>query len=118
LAQARSFLEAAQQIATLAEPGQNGNPIVSHVVMSAIAYADALTGKRAGVVNQQDHAAAPVLLRDVLRDALPNEQERRFRRILAEKDAVQYGARWGQLDHARRLLADLEAFARWAEDQF
>jgi hypothetical protein len=117
LAQARAFLDAARQAADLAEPGQNANPIISLAVTAAVAYADALTGRRAGVVNRQDHAAAPRLLRDVLRDALPKEQERRYRRILAEKDAAQYGARAGRLDHALGLLADLEAFAQWAEDQ-
>lgn len=81
LGQARSFLQAAQQAALLAEPNQNGNPIVSHIITAAIAYADALTAKRTGVVNRQDHAAAPKLLRDALRDSLPKEQENCYRRI-------------------------------------
>ena len=31
----------------LAEPPQSGNPIISQVVLAAIAYGDSLTGKRA-----------------------------------------------------------------------
>lgn len=115
--QARAYLEAAQQAATLAQPGQNANPVISQIVLSAIAYGDCLTAKRANVINQQDHAAAPKLLRDVLREALPVAQEKRYRRILATKDESQYGARSAPLDYAQRLLAELEEFARWAEDQ-
>lgn len=117
LVQAKAFYDAARQAVTLAEQDQNANPIISHIVTAAIAYTDALTAKRAGVINQRDHAASAVLLRDVLRDTLPKEQERRFRRFLAEKDVAQYGARPASLDHARRLLAELDEFARWAEAQ-
>ena len=59
LRQGRDFLEAARQALELADQGQNANPIVSQIVLSAIAYADCLTARRAGVVNTQDHAAAP-----------------------------------------------------------
>lgn len=102
----------------LAEPGQNCNPIISQIVLAAIAYGDSLTAKRAHVVNQQDHAAAPRLLREVLQDTLPEAQERRYRRILGFKDEVQYGAKAARLEEATRLLADLESFAQWAEDSF
>lgn len=113
---AKAYLEAAQQALQLAEPGQNGNPIISQIVLAAIAYGDSLTAKRAQVINQQSHAAAPRLLRDVLQNTLPEAQERRYRRILGFKDEVQYGAKAAQLEEAIRLLADLESFARWAED--
>ena len=114
---AKAYMEAAQQAMLLAEPGQNGNPIISQIVLAAIAYGDSLTAKRASVINQQDHAAAPRLLRDVLKSTLPNAQERKYRRILSFKDEVQYGARAMPIEEAARLLADLESFARWAEDQ-
>jgi hypothetical protein len=117
LTQARAYLEAARQAVILAEPGQSANPIISQIVLATIAYGDCLTAKRARVINQQDHAAAPKLLREVLREALPAEQERRYRRILAEKDGAQYGARAAKLSHAQHLLADLDEFARWAEEQ-
>jgi hypothetical protein len=113
---ARAYLESAQQALLLAEPEQNCNPVISQIVLSAIAFGDSLSAKRALVINQQDHAAAPLLLRDVLRDTLPDAQERRYRRILGFKDEVQYGARASTAEEAARLLADLEAFARWADD--
>lgn len=84
--------------------------------MSTIAYGDSLTAKRAQVVNQQDHAQAPRLLRDVLGNLLPDSQERRYRRVLSFKDEVQYGTRKASREEAARLLADLEEFARWAQD--
>lgn len=101
---------------TLADPGRSGNPIIRQIALAAIAYGDSLTAKRAQVINQQDHAAAPRLLRAVLQDTLPEDQERRYRRILGFKDEVQYGAKSARLEEAARLLADLEHFARWAED--
>jgi hypothetical protein len=113
---AQAYLEAAQQAMLLAEPAQNANPIISQIVLATIAYGDCLTAKRAQVINQQDHAAAPRLLRDVLQNTLPDTQERRYRRILGFKDEVQYGARAAQVEEAARLLADLENFAQWAED--
>jgi hypothetical protein len=116
LRQARAFLEAAQQATLLAEPGQNCNPAISQKVLAVIAYGDCLTARRAQVINQQDHAAAPRLLRDVLRDTLPAAQERRYRRILGVKDEAQYGVRAATRDEAGRLLDELEEFSRWAED--
>ena len=63
------------------------------MVLAAIAYGECLTAKRANVINQQSHAAAPKLLRDVLGAALPTAQEYRYRRsILGHKDESQYGA--------------------------
>ena len=113
---AQAYLDAAQQAHLLAEEGQNCNPVISQMVLSAIAFGDSLTAKRAQVVNQQDHAQAPRLLRDVLGNLLPDGQERRYRRILSFKDEVQYGTRQATRDEAGRLLADLEEFARWAQE--
>jgi microcystin degradation protein MlrC len=111
----RDFLLAARNTTALVEPGNSSNPAISLTVSAAIAYADALTAKKAQVVNQQDHAAAPALLRDVLKNTLPVAQETRYRRILGYKDQVQYGIRASTQDQARKLLADLEDFAAWAE---
>jgi hypothetical protein len=113
---AQAYLQAAQQALILAEPEQNASPAVSQIVLAAIAYGDSLTAQRALVINQQDHASAPRLLRDVLRNTLPEAQARRFRRILSLKDEAQYGTRSASVDEARRLLVELETFARWAED--
>ena len=116
LLSAQAYFHAATRAAILAEPGQNANPVISQIVLAAIAYGDSLTAKRALVINRQDHAAAPRLLRDVLRNTLPDAQERRYRRILGFKDEAQYGARMASVEEAQRLLTELESFARWAED--
>ena len=112
---ARAFLKAAQDESALADDGAIGNPIVSQVVNAAIAYADAITAALAGRVNQQDHAAVVKALRDALGERLPDPQARRLRRMLAEKDPAQYGARLLRMKEARRLLTDLEEFATWVE---
>lgn len=113
---AQAYLEAAQQAHLLAEVGQDCNPVISQIVLSAIAFGDCLTAKRAQVVNQQDHAQASRLLRDVLGNLLPDGHERRYRRILSFKDEVQYGTRQATRDEAGRLLVDLEELARWAQE--
>lgn len=112
---ARAFLKTARALADSLGEKEIANPVFSLIVHAAIAYADALTAKTAGMVNTQDHAAAPKLLRAALRDRLPSEQERRFVRILAEKTEAEYGVRVTRGAEAARLLADLEKFAAWVE---
>lgn len=112
---AHEFHRAARDTALLADPGLGGNPVISQAVLAAIAYADCITARTAHVVNQQSHASAPRLLRNVLSQSLPDAQERRFRRILAAKDEAQYGARSTSLQEALRLLAEVELFGQWAE---
>lgn len=115
---ARAFLKAAQDEMTLAEPADIGNPIVSQIVNAAIAYADALTGQFGGRVNQHDHSASTKNLAAALGNRFPAAQENRLRRILAEKDAAQYGIRMKSVGDARRLLGQLETFAAWVETEF
>ena len=115
---AKDYRVAAEDAILLAEPGQAMNPAISNIVLAAIAYNDALTARRAGVVNQQDHAAAARLLRAVMGSALPNSQLTRLNRILGQKDEVQYGTRSATLDRARALFDDLSAFGNWVEAQF
>lgn len=117
LAVARAYRRAADEAMVLAEPGTDANPIISQIVIGAIAYADCVTAKRASVINQQDHMTALKLLREVMGAALPAAQENRFRRILGNKDASQYGARAGSTSQAQRLLGDLTEFATWVEGQ-
>ena len=114
LNQARAFRESARSLVTL-EASRTYNPAIALMVACAIAYADAITAKRKGVVNTQDHAAAPRLLREVLGNTLPDRQEKFYRRLLGRKDEVNYGARGTSLDEAKRLLAELDDFAEWAE---
>ena len=66
-------------------------------------------------MNRKDHQTAPRLLREVLGNALPDKQEKFFRRILGRKDEVNYGARSTSHDEASRLLAELDEFAAWVE---
>jgi len=115
LAMARAFLKAARNEAELTDDSDICNPIISLIVHAAIAYADALTAKFAGRVNQQDHSGATKSLRAALGNRLPSEQERRLARILGEKDAAEYGPRIKRKSEAAKLLADLEKFAAWAE---
>jgi len=115
LANARAYLEAAEAAAMLAQPGDNANPIISHVVNAAIAYTDALTARHGGRVNQKDHAAAVKALRDALGNRLPKAQQNRLSKILKRKDEAQYGARHAPLTRGIELLKELHEFARWAE---
>jgi hypothetical protein len=114
LHQAREFREAARTLVTL-EDSVTYNPAIVLMVNCAIAYADAITARRKGVVNTKDHAAAPRLLREVLGNTLPDRQEKFYRRLLGRKDEVSYGARSTSLDEAKRLLQELDEFAEWAE---
>lgn len=114
LLQAREFHESGRSLITLAQGGSY-NGAVALMIMAAIAYADAITARASGVVNQQDHQSAPRLLREVLGRRLPDRQERFFRRLLGRKDEVNYGARSTTLEEAQRLLVELDAFAAWAE---
>lgn len=115
LQEASDFRAAAHEALTLAEPGRNCGPIASQVILSAIAYADAVTARKAQVVNQQDHAAVVRLLREVVGNELPDAQERRLRRLLGHKDEVQYGVRVVTLDEARRMVEELDQLAHWVE---
>lgn len=99
----------------MAEEGDIDNPVMSQIVNAAIAFADALTAKYLGRVNQRDHAAAIKALRGALGNWLPSAQETRLRRILGERDEVQYGTRLRTTVEAERLVAQFEEFAAWAE---
>ena len=118
LRMARAYLKAARTEATVAEDGDAGNPIMSQIVNAAIACTDALTARYGGTSNRQDHAAAVKTLRDCLGNRLPPAQETRLRRMLGEKDEIQYGARLKTGAEAAVMLAQLEEFAAWAEAEF
>ena len=117
LTNARAYLEAAREAFALLDESGNANPVMSQIVNAAIAFADALTASRKSEVNQQDHSGAVKSLRAAFGHALPKAQETRLRRILDQKDEVQYGATIGRMSDARSRLDDLEEFARWAELQ-
>ena len=114
LTQAREFHESARSLVTLAESASY-NGAITLMIAAAIGYADAITAKLKGVMNKQDHQAAPRLLREVLGNSLPDRHEKFFRRLLGRKDEVNYGARSSTHEDAERLLAELDEFAAWAE---
>jgi hypothetical protein len=114
LVQAREFHESARSLVTLAQ-SKSYNGAVTLMITAAIAYADSVTGKAKGVINQQDHKTAPRLLREALGNRLTEKQEKFFRKLLGRKDEVNYGARSTPLEEAVRLLAELDEFAVWAE---
>ncbi|WP_201863240.1 hypothetical protein [Microvirga soli] len=118
LANGRDYKEAAARLMSLINPGENTNPIISHIVTASIAYADALTAKFGGEVNQKDHGALLKHLRAALGNRLPQKQLKNLQSILGVKDEVQYGVRIGRSEEAVKLLAQLEEFATWAEDEF
>jgi hypothetical protein len=112
---ARAFLKDARNSNAIADPGDIGNPSISAVINCAIAYADAITAKVKGEINQGDHQAVVKLLRGALGNELPNRQEANLRALLEQKDEVQYGSRAKSRDDAFRALERLEEFATWAE---
>jgi len=117
LANARAYWQAAHDAFELAGEGGKANPVMSQIVNAAIAYADALTASRKSLVNQKDHGGVVKLLRESFGRELPIAQERHLRRILEEKDEVQYGVSVGRYADAKAMLADLDEFKNWAERQ-
>jgi hypothetical protein len=115
LAKARAFRKAAEDAIAMAEIGDIADPIISNIVLAAIAYAGAVTARFIGEVNQKDHAALGKLLKKAVGADFKPEQQRRLERILKAKSEAQYGARPGRKEEAEKLLADLEKFAVWAE---
>lgn len=117
LAVARGYLKEARNSNAWADPGDIGNPSISAIINCAIAYADAMTAKYRGEINQGDHAGVVKLLRAALGKELPNRQEGNLRALLEQKDEVQYGSRSKTREDAERALERLEEFVAWAETQ-
>jgi hypothetical protein len=118
LRMARAFLKASRDGLLLADDGDYGNPVISNIVNAAIAFTDALTARFAGEVNQKDHASAPQVLRDALGNLLPTAQEGRLRRIINDKDEIQYGGRPKTESDAEIMLRLLEQYADWCEETY
>lgn len=115
---ARGYLKDARNSNAVADPGDIGNPSMSTVINCAIAYADALTAKFRGEINQGDHQAVTKLLKAALGKQFPPRQEANLRALLEQKDEVQYGSRAKTHKDAQRALERLEDFAEWAEQQY
>lgn len=116
LESAKAHRALAEQAMGSLQDVQWGNAVISNIVLSAIAYTDALTANFAGEINQQDHAAAGKTLRNALGNMLPREQENALRRILDNKDSAHYGAKPRRLSEAWHLMELLHSFGDWAED--
>lgn len=117
LENARAFKAAAENTVAALRGSDNANPAISLIVHAAIAYADAVTAKFAGYISSAEHGAAPKALRHALGKRLPTEQERRFGKLIGEKNESEYGARIGKASDARELFEQLERFAKWAEQE-
>lgn len=115
LRNARDFRRDAEDLHDLRDDDENANGVITLIVNSAIAYADALTGKFGGFFNQQDHRnVCPAVERALGRRADP-AQIKRLSAIIAQKDPSSYGARRSLKETSADLLKQLERFSEWVE---
>lgn len=112
---ARDFLQAARDLRDLADDDGNGNPIMSEALLAVIGYADALTVRFAGIQNTGDHATIANTLRRALGERLPRTQLTRLRRMISQKNDIQYDHRTATIAEASEFVEQAERFARWAE---
>jgi len=112
---ARDFLATARNELELAEEGANGNPIMSLIVLSAIAFADALTIKYGGIQNTQDHAAIVKTMKHAMGNRVDRGQLKRLGQIVAKKPVAQYDFRASTIEEAGSLFEQLIRFSEWAE---
>jgi hypothetical protein len=112
---ARAFLKAALDLLALANEGDNGNPIMSQALLAVIAYSDALTIKIAGIKNAQDHTVLPATLSKTLQGRSDPKQIERLKRMISEKNSIQYDQVTTTLHEARTYVQQAQRFAQWAE---
>jgi hypothetical protein len=110
------YLDSARSLLALAEPGANGNPIMSNALLAVIAYADALSIHFAGIQNADDHAAVVETAKLAMGDAADAGQLTRLQRLIRQKNQVQYDHRTATVEQARTFLEQAERFSRWAEE--
>jgi hypothetical protein len=113
LRKALAFKAALETIAAFADDVGDADVLHSVAILSAIAFTDAMTAAIDGKKNQQDHEAAPQLLRAALGSALPDAQYRRLIRLFGQKDQVQYGAGIGR-GNPIEIVDNLGQFAEFA----
>ncbi|HET7230905.1 MAG TPA: hypothetical protein VFJ16_12925 [Longimicrobium sp.] len=113
---ARSLLETAHGLDTLAEPRfGNGLAIVS--VHAAIAYTDALTVAFRGIKSVDgDHTRAAEVLAHALGQRAEPGQVKRLKRVLNAKSAVSYGGDYYTLQEGREVYSDVTRYGAWAEE--
>lgn len=115
LRKARKFMDIARNEMELADKSDETDPIVSNMILGAIAYADSLTAVTIGEVNQGDHAGVIKVVRKALGDGFPKAQEGHLKALLQRKDQSQYGSAFGPYQAAESLLKHAEEFSNWAE---
>lgn len=117
LRNARDFKRDAEELIALRDDDDNANGVITLIVNAAIAYADALTGKYGGFVNQQDHRTVSTGLIKALGQRADKSQLKRLSTIIGQKDASSYGPRRTPRQKAHNLLEQLERFANWVEEE-
>jgi hypothetical protein len=117
LRNARDFKRDAEVLIALRDDDDNANGVITLIVNAAIAYADALTGKYGGFVNQQDHRTVSAGLIRALGQRADKSQLKRLSTIIGQKDASAYGPRRTPRRKAQDLLEQLERFASWVEEE-
>jgi hypothetical protein len=86
-------------------------------IHAAIAYTDSLSIRFAGFKSVEgDHVRVVDALKEALGDRADEKAIRLLRRVLAQKDQVAYQGEYYTVADAKRLAADAQAFAAWAED--
>jgi len=117
LRNARDFKRDAEELLELREDDDNANGVITLIVNAAVAYADALTGRYGGFVNQQDHKNVSTTLSRALGHRADKTQLKRLATIIGHKDASSYGPRRTPRQKAQDLLEQLERFASWVEQE-
>ena len=113
----RAHLKAARNARAVADAGDDGRLVVQGAILAAIAFADALTIRIAGVKNATDHLRLVEALRYALGDRLRAPEQLRLTRLLRLKDDSAYGHRFLTLADADAAMEKADAFARWAEGE-
>ncbi len=111
----QAFLQASLEALERVQEGQIGDPIMSNALLAAITYADALTIKFGGILNQQDHLKLLDALRDSLGNRARKEQMNRLGRLLRMKNQIQYDHTVSSIQEAREFVMQVQRFVSWAE---
>ena len=114
----RAHLKSARNALTVADEGDDGRLVVQVAILAAIAYADALTIKVAGIRNVEDHHRLTATLRHALGSQITQAELTRLTKLLSQKDDSAYGHRALPLKNARAAIEKAETFAAWAEGEF
>jgi hypothetical protein len=115
---AAALMKSASDLTELAaDGGRYGNAIGIVAIHAAIAYADALSIRFGAFKSAEgDHLRAVDALTEALGDRADATAIRHLRRVLAQKDQVSYQGAYFTVADAKRLTADAQEFAAWAED--